>query len=124
MTAGQDASRLIENLFAAIDSMDIDGFLACIGDEARFRFGSAEPLCGHAGIRTAVDAFFASIAGLNHRIARSIADGPVLVAEGEVTYARHDGSDITLPFVNVFEVEGGLITDYRIYIDIAPLYSA
>lgn len=124
MTAGQDATALLERLFASIDAMDTDGFLACIGEHGRFRYGSAPPVTGHAAIRAAVDAFFASVAGLEHRVTKHIADGRTLVAEGEVTYARHDGSEITLPFVNVFEVDSGLIFDYKVYIDIAPLYSA
>jgi limonene-1,2-epoxide hydrolase len=31
---------------------------------------------------------------------------------------------ITLPFCNVFETDDGLISLYRIYIDVAPLYAA
>jgi hypothetical protein len=30
---------------------------------------------------------------------------------------------LTLPFTNVFELDGELISHYKIYIDIAPLYA-
>ena len=43
--------------------------------------------------------------------------------EGEVTYARHDDRCITIPFVNILRMRGNLISEYLIYIDIAPLYS-
>jgi hypothetical protein len=46
-----------------------------------------------------------------------------MVCEGEVTYTRHDESEITLPFVNVFEFEGELISHYKIYADSEPLYA-
>jgi hypothetical protein len=32
-------------------------------------------------------------------------------------------TEITLPFTDVFEYEGGLISQYKIYIDINPLYA-
>ena len=46
------------------------------------------------------------------------------VCEGEVTYTRLDGSTLTVPFVNVFELSGAQIRSYRIYIDNGPLFSA
>jgi limonene-1,2-epoxide hydrolase len=40
-----------------------------------------------------------------------------------VTYTRHDGSLISVPFANVFELRGDKITAYRIYIDNSSLFS-
>jgi hypothetical protein len=70
-----------------------------------------------------VQAFFASIAGLSHSIARAWRDGESLVCEGEVRYQLHNGSEIVIPFVDVFEYQGQLISRYLIYIDIGPLYA-
>jgi limonene-1,2-epoxide hydrolase len=110
-------------LFVSIDAMDTEGFLGSIAPDAEFRFASAPPVQGQAAIREAVDGFFASIAALSHDLQRWLADGDSVVCEGEVTYTRHDGSSITLPFCNVFEIDDGLISLYRIYIDVAPLYA-
>ena len=111
-------------LFVSIDSMDTEGFLGFIAADAEFRFGSAPPIQGHDGIREAIDGFYSSIAALSHDLQRIVAQDDTVICEGEVTYTRHDGSTITLPFCNVFETDDGLITLYRIYIDIAPLYAA
>jgi limonene-1,2-epoxide hydrolase len=111
-------------LFVYSDAMHTEGFLGLIAPDAEFRYGSAPPVRGRDGIRAAVDGFFASIAALSHEPQRMIADGNTVVCEGEVTYTRHDGSGITLPFCNVFETDDGLISVYRVYIDIAPLYAA
>jgi limonene-1,2-epoxide hydrolase len=111
-------------LFVSIDAMDTEGFLGFIAPHGEFRFGSAPPVRGHEGIREAVGGFFSSIAAVSHDLQRLVADGNTVVCEGEVTYTRHDGSAVTLPFCNVFETDGGLISLYRIYIDIAPLYAA
>ena len=111
-------------LFASIDAMDTEGFLGFIAPDAEFRFGSTPPVKGHDGIRAAVEGFFSSFAALSHNLQRVVADDNGVVCEGEVTYTRHDGSNITLPFCNVFDVDDGLISLYRIYIDVAPLYAA
>jgi limonene-1,2-epoxide hydrolase len=113
-----------EKLFVSIDAMDTEGFLRFIAPDGEFRFGSAPPVRGHEGIRDAVGSFFSSIAAISHEVRRMVAEGNTVVCEGEVTYTRHDGSAVTLPFCNVFETDGGLISLYRIYIDIAPLYAA
>jgi len=123
MTGDKAGGLLFKKLFASIDAMDTESFLGFIHEEAMFRFGSSPAVTGHAEIRVAVESFFASFAALKHDLQRQVADGNAVVCEGEVTYTRHDGRTITLPFVNVFEVDEGLIAEYRIYIDIAPLYA-
>ncbi len=115
--------ELAKQLFVAIDSKDTEQFLNCIAPDASFRFGSAPAVTGHDAIGAAVGGFFDSIAGLRHELSQTISSGSALVCEGDVTYTRHDGSEITLPFANVFEFADGLITDYKIYIDIGPLYA-
>lgn len=116
-------SRLVQRLFAAIDDKDTDAFLGCIHPDAEFRYGSAPTVHGHGEIREAVAGFFDSIAALSHTVRRAVQQDDVLICEGDVTYTRRDRSSITLPFVNVFELGGGLIRVYRIYIDIAPLFA-
>ena len=103
--------------------MDMDGFLSFLTPDAGFRFGSSPAVSGHEAIRAAVGGFFSSIAALSHDLRGSIENGETIVCEGEVTYTRHSGSKITLPFADVFEMRDGLIADYKIYMDIAPLFA-
>jgi len=123
MTGDKTEDVNFEKLFASIDAMDTESFLSFIREDATFRFGSSPAVTGHAEIRAAVESFFSSFAALKHDLQRLIADGDTVVCEGEVTYSRHDGSTITLPFVNVFEVDDGLISLYRVYIDTGPLFA-
>ena len=124
MSQRQAAGSDIGGLFAAIDAQDGAAFVSYLTDGAVFRFGSAPPVQGRAAIQAAVDGFFGTIAGCSHAIARTVCEGNTLFCEGEVTYRRHDGSEITLPFTDVFEYDGDLIDQYKIYIDIGPLYAA
>ena len=124
MSDGDASEALLRELFGAIDTMDTARFVQSLTPDAVFRFGSAPPVTGRRAVADAVGGFFSSIAGLRHALARTIADDRALVCEGEVTYTRHDGSEITLPFANVFELEDGLIAHYKIYADIGPLYDS
>lgn len=123
MTPAETGGINFENLFASIDAMDAERFLSFIDTNATFRFGSSPPVTGHDAIRAVVEGFFSSFAALKHDLLRLVADDNVIACEGEVTYTRHDTSTITLPFVNIFEVNDGLISLYRVYIDIGPLFA-
>jgi len=51
-----------------------------------------------------------------------VCEGSTLFCEGDVTYRRLDGTEITLPFTDVLEYADDLIEHYKVYIDIGPLY--
>ncbi len=123
MTDSASAGYDTGGLFAAIDANDAAAFVGFLTDDAVFRFGSAPSVRGRASIQQAVDGFFGTIAGCSHNVTRTLGSGSTLVCEGEVTYRRHNGTEITLPFADVFEYRGDLIAEYRIYMDIGPLYS-
>ena len=123
MTAMPVREESLKALFAAIDSMDSDAFVAFLTADAEFRFGSAPAVAGREAIRAAVDGFFSTIAALSHRVTATFPGGGSLACEGEVTYTRHDGRKVVLPFADVFEFDGELITNYKIYMDISPLYA-
>ena len=112
----------LDDLLASIDEKNTDRFLRFLTDDAVFRFGSAAPVSGTESIRAAVDGFFSTIAGSKHVLDNILVEGGTLICEGEVTYTRHDESKITLPFANIFEMEGDLISHYKIYADAGPLY--
>lgn len=123
MTTGSAAGHTTGGMFAAIDSKDAEAFVGFLTEDACFRFGSAPAVQGREAIRSAVDGFFATIAGCTHDVRRTLRDGTTMVCEGEVTYRRQDNTRITLPFTDVFEFQGELISHYKIYIDISPLYA-
>lgn len=124
MTISDGRRTTLESLFAAIDAKDVAGFVEHLTPDGRFRFGSAPAVTGQAAIAEAVGGFFDTISGLEHRLSMSAEFDSTVVCEGEVAYTRHDGSRIVLPFVDVFEMDGNKIADYKIYMDVAPLYAA
>ncbi|HZX23182.1 MAG TPA: nuclear transport factor 2 family protein [Woeseiaceae bacterium] len=123
MRYADDLADWLEQLFRTIDDTDADAFVQFMTSDCTYRFGAAAPLRGHAAIREATVGFFATIAGLRHRLHRTWQDEDSVVCEGSVTYRRLDGSEITLPFCNVFVLSDGLIQRYSIYADLNPLYA-
>lgn len=123
MTGNEAGSIDFKGLFASIDTMDTERFLSFIDENCTFRFGSSPPITGRDGIRASVNDFFSMFAALRHYLNRIVADDNGIVCEGEVAYTRHDGKKITVPFCNVFETEAGLISLYRIYIDMGPVFA-
>lgn len=119
-TLGEDGIR---ELFDAIDSKDAARFAGFLSPAANFRFANAEPVEGRAAVEAAVDAFFTSIRALSHDVQRVLRQEACVVCEGWVTYTRHDGSELHVPFLNLFEIDDGLIGDYRVYIDASALYA-
>ena len=125
MSAAEARQVLLQGLFDTIDAQDTDRFVGFLTPDAAFRFGSAPTAVGRDAIHEAVSGFFGTVKSLEHALTKSMEHGNTIVCEGDVTYTRHDDSTVTLPFANVFEVaDDGLIAEYKIYMDIGPLYSA
>jgi limonene-1,2-epoxide hydrolase len=110
-------------LLGAIDAMDVDGLVARLADDASFRFGNSAPVIGREAVRNAVSGFFATIGGLRHELLARCTEGNMTVLETAVTYTRLDGADVTVPVVSVLRLDGHLVADYRVYVDLAPVYA-
>ena len=111
------------SLLARVDAKDSAGFVSFLAPAANFRFANQPAARGHDAIAATVAGFFAAVKGLRHEILRTWSVPDHAICEGRVTYIRHDGSQVTLPFVNVLELRGDLIADYRVYIDATPLFA-
>jgi uncharacterized protein (TIGR02246 family) len=114
--------RFVEPLFQAIDAMDAEKFASFLADDGVFRFGNGPAAEGREAIRQAVAQFFGSVHALRHRLLGVWSLPDVVFCEGEVTYTRKDRSEVTLPFFNVFKMQGGKVREYSIYADVTPLY--
>lgn len=111
------------DVFADIDRMDAGAFASYLADDAVLRFGNGDPVQGREAIQEAIGGFFTTIKGLSHKtLHQHEADG-VSIVESDVTYTRHDGETVTVPVVSVLEWGEDRIAGYRIYCDLAPVFS-
>ena len=114
---------MFEPLFAAIDRMDAPAFAAFLSPHCDFRFGNLPVVQGRAGTEHFVARFFDSIGGIAHQVDAAWQVPGGYVAHGFVTYTRKDGSQLRVPFANVFRLDAGGIADYLIFVDNSTLYS-
>jgi ketosteroid isomerase-like protein len=114
----------IRRLFEAVDDKDT-GYLAHhFADDVTFRFGNADVVEGRPAVVATCEAFLASIAGIRHVIEHLWqVDTDRVVAVMTVHYERLDGGRLSLPCANSFRVCDGEVSDYRIYMDITPVFA-
>lgn len=112
-----------KDIFAAIDAMDTDKFASFIVEDGTLTFGNNPSVTGRENIHAVIDGFFKAIAGISHDVQNVFdVDGHVIM-RGTSSYVRHDGSELTTPFCNVFKMEGDKIKTYDIYIDLSQLFA-
>jgi ketosteroid isomerase-like protein len=112
-----------QGLFDAVDRKDTPRFLAYLAQDGEFRYGNFPAAIGHEAIGAAVNGFFSTIGASRHELLHTWSDGDTAACEGTVLYTRLDGSQVEIPFANVFYLRDGLIARYNIYIDSAPLFA-
>ncbi|NUO96489.1 MAG: nuclear transport factor 2 family protein [Nonomuraea sp.] len=114
----------VRRVFQAVDTFDPEEMAPLLAEDATMVFGNAEPMAGREAITAGLRAFYATIGGLRHRIVRTWHAGADTIAETEVTYRRLDGKDVTAAAVSIWHTrDDGLISDYRIFVDLAPVYT-
>jgi limonene-1,2-epoxide hydrolase len=111
------------DLFADIDSMDPDAFARHLADDVRFVFGNSEPVIGRDNVRATWAGFCDGIAGVSHELIEQWNTEPATIVESIVTYTRKDGSTVSLPVATIYRAGDELIDDYRIFMDVAPLFN-
>lgn len=117
-------ARTLDDTMAAIDAMDTDGFLAGLSTDVVLTFGNAPAATGHDEVRAACTQLWSTISGSRHRVQDLWHPGPdVTVAYIEVDYTRLDGTVVTVPCVDVLRWKGDVVSDWRIVIDMAPVFT-
>ena len=109
-------------LFDDIDSMEPERFTAHLADDVTMRFGNAEPIHGRDAVHDVWAGFCEGIDGVSHALVEQWESGSGTVWRPTVTYTRKDGGTVTVPVVTIYRERDGEIADYRIFIDLAPLF--
>ncbi|WP_321967830.1 nuclear transport factor 2 family protein [Burkholderia cepacia] len=114
----------IDNMFSAIDRKDVEGFVSHLADDVVFQFGNAPEMRGREVVAGAVTDFFGRIAGLRHVQTGNWEIDQHSICRFMTYYRRLDGNEVSAPCAVILHHEnGGLIDDYRIYIDLAPVFA-
>jgi len=118
-----ETSAWVTQLFQALDTFNAEAFASFLTNEAVFVFGNAEPVRGKQTIQDVVAGFFTTIQAIRHDRVETWTLPETVICRGIVTYTRHDGSQLSAPFANIFKLKNGLIQDYLIYVNNSQLYA-
>jgi ketosteroid isomerase-like protein len=113
----------VQAIFAAFDAKDTGALAALMTDDVRLQIGNAHVVNGKAEFVEALEVFFSSLARFRHSVTNVWSDLDAVIAELKVHYTRLDGTELTLPCCNVFRLRDGAVADYRVYMDITPVYA-
>jgi ketosteroid isomerase-like protein len=119
--------QAITAVLAALDAGDLAAATNHLCDDVTVVFGNFEPLVGAVAFAQLFQQFTSSLQAVLHEIHHiwpAANDLDVLVASMTAHYTRTDGKRVSLPCCNVFRMRGGLIAEYRVYMDISPALAA
>jgi len=118
------APEFAREVFRRVDTFEPARFAELFSPDGRIVFGNGDPMVGPAAIEAGVGAFFGTIKGLRHGVLKEWYQQNDSVIELETTYDRRDGKQVTIPVVTIFHRrDDGLIDDYRVVFDLAPVYA-
>jgi ketosteroid isomerase-like protein len=111
------------DVFADVDRMDAKAFASYLAEDCVLRFANADEVVGRDAIEQAIAGFFSTIRGLSHHIVEQWDVDDTTIVQTEATYTRLDDRRVTVPAITVYRRGGDLIDEYRIFVDLAPVYA-
>jgi hypothetical protein len=118
-TPTPETARLLDD----VDRMDAPAFASHLANDCVLRFGNADEVRGRDAIEEAMTGFLTTINGLQHQVVREYRADDTTILELSVTYTRRDEARVTIPVVTVYRRGDSAIDQYRVYLDLAPVYT-
>jgi ketosteroid isomerase-like protein len=124
-TAQSRRETLLKEMFATLDRGDVPVYLEYLSEDAALRFGNNPPVVGRAAIKESLDGFYETFQWVRHDHVATWRRPEGAAVEADVTYLRLDGSEARAHAVTICRFnDRDEITDYRIFVDLAPLFAA
>jgi ketosteroid isomerase-like protein len=112
-----------DELFGIIDNRQVESFLNLVTDDITFTVANHPPVVGKDAVRDMLAAFWSSINGLKHTFRNVFECQDHTIFEFMVRYTRTDNEEVSVPCVTIIRLRDGRVSDWRIYIDMAPVFS-
>ncbi len=118
MTA-QDHQKTVKEFCQAWESLDIDGVLALMSEDAIYHNMPMAPLVGQVQIRAFLTAFLGAASACRFEILTVVADEQRVVTERLDSFTLGDNTLAELPVLGIFEFNAeGKINSWREYFDL------
>jgi len=115
----------ITELYAPMENLDPEGFIAKLSKDVSLRLGNSEPVVGVEAVRAGSPEFFGAIRSMSHNFLSVWTCGEDTMVAGEAIYNMADGDMISVPFAtSVHRRDDGLVDSMQTFIDMGPVVSA
>ena len=116
------AFEFATEVYKAVDSMDEQRLASFLTEKCTFVYANSDPVIGRANAAASSKRFLDLLAAIKHELLEVWGFDDVIVSRIRVTYTRKDGSTLTIPAATIWRVSDRQIDQYRIYVDIGPLF--
>jgi predicted SnoaL-like aldol condensation-catalyzing enzyme len=100
---------------------NLDDFMGFFTDDAKYKFGNAPVMTGKPAIKEFAANARKRVKFVTHDIKNMWEIGDVVICEMDINYHRLDDSVVSLPCTDIFRMDGNLIRDMQVYVDVSPL---
>jgi ketosteroid isomerase-like protein len=119
-------AQWVQAYFKTVDTLNADAIAAHFADDGKFRFSNQPPAVGKQAVQDSLAQFFDTIQAMHHdKVGLWVGeDGNSAVWEADVTYTRKDGTQVMLPCASILRSHNDQIYDFRMDMDISPVYKS
>jgi limonene-1,2-epoxide hydrolase len=111
----------VRAFYVAVDSLQPEAMTPLLADNIRFRIASQSDIVGRERVVELNRAVMSGWQSIKHHFVNVYNDCGKVFVECFVEYTLKDGSEYILPFLSVFEREGGKISNIKVFGDLSPL---
>ncbi len=114
--------EVVNRMIAGWEARDVSAICACFTDDAVWHNMPMAPIAGLAAIRTSIGNFLGTAAEVRFEVRYAFEPTPgVVLTERLDIFRQADGKEMRLPVMGTFELQGGLIKEWRDYYDSAAM---
>jgi limonene-1,2-epoxide hydrolase len=113
-----DAEKIVNDFINAWPRKNIDELMEFFSEDAVYHNIPMEPAKGKAAIRAVIDSFLPAAKTVEFKVLKSASAGNVVMNE-RVDIFEVGAKKISIPVAGVFEINGGKISAWRDYFDLA-----
>ena len=114
---------MVHDMCAAVDAGDAERFGAWFADDATYRFGNGDVLVGRDLVVAATAGAAEALPWVRHSVDQIAEIGDQLFCRFTIATAAPSGIKVALPCVTVIAMDGDLVVDYRVHMDLAPAFA-
>jgi limonene-1,2-epoxide hydrolase len=114
-----EAEKIVSDFCTAWTRGNIDEIMGFFAEDAVYHNIPLEPAKGKPAIKAVISSFLPGAKSIHFKILKTAAEGNVVFNERVDIFDQKDGKHIEIPVAGVFEVNGGKLSAWRDYFDMA-----